>query len=359
MNSSAPHHGGQLRNLATHFDIPATNLLDFSANINPDGPPPAVLPALKHALEDPATLSLYPDLDERELKQSIANYVAVEPAQIAVANGFVPLLEAALRILPIRRCLLPVPAFTEYRNALARARISVMPYPLPASESFRYDPHALLAADQDAILLANPQNPSGICTPYDEMVGLVSEAAARNIFVLLDEAFIDYIPEHSLVRNTTGSSNLIVFRSVTKFHAMPGLRIAYAVGSPALIAALTTHLPPWPITTLASCAARTALVDHDYAAQTRERNTHRRELLIAGLKALNLDPHPSSANFVLFRLPNNIDATTLWQRLILEHRIVLRDCSNFQSLPPGYLRAAVRNEADNERLLQALEQTLA
>src|SRR5882762_8281863 len=146
LNMTAPLHGGQLLRLAQQFDLPASELLDFSANINPEGPPASVIVALRASLNEPGVLTNYPDLEETQLKLSIASYAGVPSGNITAANGFVPLLEAALRTLSIRRCLLPVPAFGEYRSALERANIEVATYQLPQEIDFRYEPDNLLAA---------------------------------------------------------------------------------------------------------------------------------------------------------------------------------------------------------------------
>ena len=193
-----PPHGGQLPALGERFGVPAEQLLDFSANINPEGPPQTALDALHAGIEDLSIITDYPDLHSLDLKRALALYAGVRPAQIAVANGFVPLLEATLRSLPIRRCLLPVPAFGEYRRSLERAGIEAVPIILPASSNFFYDPETLLGASCDAMLLANPQNPSGVAHSLSEILTLIHRAAERNIFVLLDEAFIDYLPDESL-----------------------------------------------------------------------------------------------------------------------------------------------------------------
>src|SRR5271163_166219 len=124
MNEALPIHGGQLQTLAEPFNIPVSQFVDFSANINPDGPPPTVLSTLRASLDDLSVLTSYPDLRENDLTQSIARYAGVSSERVVVANGFVPLLEAILRILPIRSCLLPVPAFVEYRKTLARAQVA-------------------------------------------------------------------------------------------------------------------------------------------------------------------------------------------------------------------------------------------
>ena len=129
LSPSPPAHGGQLRQISERFGIPASQLLDFSANINPQGPPATVLEAMRAALDAPAVLTTYPDLEQAELKSCIAASAGVEVSAIAVANGFVPLLEASLRTLSVRRCLLPVPAFGEYRRTLERVGVAVTPYP--------------------------------------------------------------------------------------------------------------------------------------------------------------------------------------------------------------------------------------
>ncbi|SNS94334.1 L-threonine O-3-phosphate decarboxylase [Granulicella rosea] len=351
-----PPHGGQLRPIAERFGLPLEGLLDFSANINPEGPPASVFTTLHKALEDPATLTDYPDLQQSALKQAIASYAQVTAQNIVVANGFVPLLEAVLRTLPIRRCLLPVPAFNEYRKALARARVEVVPHPLSEHLNFRYDLDS--APRTDAILMANPQNPTGVLHDLATILAIVKRAAREGVHVLLDEAFIDYTPEHSLAPLVERYPNLIVFRSVTKFHGIPGLRVAYLAANPALTAEMELNLPPWPITTLAAEAVRAALTDLPYAERTRMLNRERREYVQHELHNLGIATYPAAANYLLLRPPSHMDTNNLWQRLIREHGIVLRDCANYEALAPGHLRAAIRTEPANERLIEALRQAM-
>jgi threonine-phosphate decarboxylase len=355
---SYPLHGGQLQQIAERFGIPVSQLLDFSANINPEGPPSSVLSTLRASLDDPSALTEYPDLQLTELRQAIAGYARAATPNITAANGFVPLLEAVLRALPIRRCLLPVPAFVEYRKTLGRAGVEIAPYALSPASNFKYDPAAMAAGGEDAILLANPQNPSGICHDAALLRDLISKAAEKRRYVLLDEAFIDYVPEHSLTAETDEFSNLIVFRSVTKFYGMPGLRVAYAVANPALSLSIGDHVPPWPVATLASRAVSAALADRAYADRARAHNLEHRISMQKELERLGLLAYPSSANFILFRLPAGIGPDIFWQHMIVEHGIVLRACANYEGLPTGHFRTAVRTREQNNRLCAALAQTL-
>jgi threonine-phosphate decarboxylase len=349
----APLHGGQLRQIADHFGIPGSELLDFSANVNPDGAPAAVHSVLCHALDEPSILMDYPDLDETELRQSLARYTNIRPDNVTVANGFVPLLDAALRILPVRKCLVPVPAFVEYRRVLERSKIEIVPHRLESSSNFSYEISDLVDGSHDSVLLANPQNPSGVLCSRETMLRIVEEAEQRNIFVLLDEAFIDYCPEASLAREADRFPNLIVFRSVTKFFGIAGLRVAYAVANIELCKRLQQAIAPWSVTSLASLAACAAVRDEAYARQTIALNNERRDQIQIAIGNLGIHVYPSAANFLLLCLASSIDSQQFWQHLIREHRIVLRNCTNYEALNNRYLRAAVRTDAENARLIEA------
>ena len=358
-----PVHGGQLRHIAARYGIPAERLLDFSANINPAGPPSSVLIAIRRVLDVPLTLAMYPDLELMELKQAIAEYTGVDPENIAVANGFAPLLEAALRSLKVKRCLLPVPSFSEYRNALENASVFVTPYHLSCDEDFRYVPETirdtLLKHSCDAILLANPQNPSGAISDLSSMQRLLEMAAQSSITVLLDEAFIDYSPARSLTQRCIEQGNVIVFRSVTKFFGIPGLRVAYAVSRSSNVCALNRFIAQWPITSFASDAVCAALGDEAYAEESRVANDRRRLWLEQELARLKIATYPSGANFLLLRFSEEGNASLLWERMIVEEHVVLRSCANFEGLMPGHMRIAVRSELENERLIRGLERVLS
>ncbi len=354
---SYPLHGGQLHQIAERFGMPVSELLDFSANINPEGPPPSVLSTLRASLNDLSTLTEYPDLQLIDLRLSISRYAGIDTQSITVANGFVPLLNAVLHALPIHRCLLPVPAFVEYRRTLERARVEAVLYLLSPSANFAYNPATMITGHEDAILLANPQNPSGICHSAALLHDLIARASERKMYVLLDEAFIDYVPECSLTALTNEFSNLIVFRSVTKFHGIPGLRVAYAVANPALSPLIGENLPPWPVTTLASRAVSAALGDLPYADRSRTQNIERRTALQLDLERLGFSVYPSSANFLLFQLPEGIDPDAFWQDMIVKHGIVLRACTNYEGLSGGYFRTSVRAEEENNRLVRALAES--
>jgi threonine-phosphate decarboxylase len=161
-----------------------------------------------------------------------------------------------------------------------------------------------------------------------------------------------------LTQLAMGQANLVVFRSVTKFFGIPGLRVAYAVGESSTIHSLNRFIAPWPITSFSGNAVCAALQDFTYAEQSVIANDQRRLWLEQELERLKIATYPSRANFLLLRFPAPIDTNLLWERMIVEEQLVLRSCTNFEGLAEGHLRIAVRSESENQRLVRGLERIL-
>ena len=357
-----PAHGGQIRAISKDFSIPIERLLDFSASIYPDGPPASVVKTLSNALDQLETLRKYPDLESTELRSHLALYAGMPANNVIVGSGVVPLVAATIRALNVRRCLLPVPAFGEYGRILERECVKIATYRLPAERSFRPDLEETLEKcvkrDCDALILNNPHNPSGATVDADALRAFVGMAAQHGIRVLVDEAFIDFVPEQSLCSYVPQFKNLIVFRSVTKFFAMAGLRVAYLAASEEMLHVISGMLDPWCVSTLASLAANAAVQDSAYIARTLNRNAEERTWLTAALQDAGCGLFPGGANFILFRLPEEHRERYVWERLIVDHGIVVRNCATFEGLDDNYMRIAVRGREDNERLVRALSSLL-
>jgi threonine-phosphate decarboxylase len=352
-----PLHGGQLREIARRFHVPEESLLDFSASISPMTVSEARVDALCELLRHRKLIAQYPDSEYPDLKQAIAQYAGVDPASICVANGVMPLLDAALRSLNLRRCLVLVPAFAEYQRILRVCAVERRTLVLLHQENFVVDPDAVLREvrrySADSVLLANPHSPSGCLTPAGLLTQLQSALSALGVTTILDEAFVDYSPEASLSGRAANVDDVIAFRSITKFFAMPGLRVGYAVALPANCLKLESVLPLWPVDSIASLAARIALLDTALVSKTREANARERRWLSEQLNALGLTAFPSTANHLLVRLPDEVDGFDTWRRLIIEHLIVVRNCATFEGLSAQYLRIAIRDHAANQTLISA------
>jgi threonine-phosphate decarboxylase len=352
-------HGGDLLAIAREFGCDPTSLRDLSANVNPLGPPAGVLDVLREVLTDPARLTRYPDPQAAAFAAVAAGHAGVDAARIVVGNGGAAVLDAAVRGLGAVRCVLPVPAFSEDARALRTAQTEIVPFALQADDDFALDPQRLLATVRDAradlCLLTNPHNPSGALLARGAMMGLVGDLAVLGCAAIVDEAFIDYVPEASIVSGADPGWPLVVLRSVTKFYAMAGVRIGYAIASHALASRVRAMLPSWPTGIIEQRAAAAALADVAYADRTRHENRRARGRFIAALDVIGVRALPAAANYLLLDVSRLVpDALALRARLIRTDGLVVRAFPNEPTLRERFVRVAVRSSEDNAHLVAAL-----
>jgi threonine-phosphate decarboxylase len=343
-------HGGDIARAAWEVGVAVRDILDFSANVNPAGLPRRARERLAREAMDPLAWSRYPDPELSGLRQAISRYAGVPPACIVIGAGADSLIHAVVRALLPQRCVIPIPAFSEYQRAASAFGCRSIEVPLDSD----FDPCA-----GDLLFLNNPHNPTGACVHRSDMLDRINIALASGAMVLVDEAFIDYAPGASITADATQLDGVVCIRSLTKFFGCPGLRVGYAVAAPQTSASLQAQLPPWPVTTLAANALAEALVDTAYIQHTLERNTRARSSLESALAALGIQALPSAANFLLLRLPEDASASVVRDRLLGDHAMLVRECNSFAGLEHDrYLRIAVRTEDENARLMEALEAVL-
>jgi threonine-phosphate decarboxylase len=171
---------------------------------------------------------------------------------------------------------------------------------------------------------------------------------------IVDEAFIDYVPGESVVDVAARSETLTCVRSLTKFYAVPALRVGYAVCSPSNAAVLRTHLPSWPVTTLAAQAVAAALDDADFERRTLASNAVERSWLSAQLRSLGCRVVPASANFVLAALPSPATSEIVTSRLAREFGMLVRDCGSYAGLDGEWIRVAVRTRRESRCAAKAI-----
>ena len=357
-------HGGDIARVTRAHHVSADRLIDFSANINPIGPPRRALIRLAREAADRRVLTQYPDPDYVELRNTLATMLSVPANGVTIANGSVALIAAIVRAAAPSECVLVAPAFAEYPRALRESGCRVRLFPLTAARGFAIDSDGLVKMldkhRPPMCVLTNPHNPSGALTARTQMLGVLDGARRTKTLLVVDEAFMDYAPAETLVAEAVRGEHLAILRSVTKFYGMPALRVGYAVSSPRLAARMVAQLPPWPVTTLAASAAAEAIQDHAYARRTLASVTGQRRWLSQALGAIGVIVYPSAANFLLLQLPTTASTSArLRARLITDHGVVVRDCRSFEGLSNGrFIRVAVRQRDDNERLVRALGSVL-
>lgn len=346
-------HGGGVARAARELGLSESEILDFSASINPLGIPEGVLAAARKALWRAVH---YPEIDAGALVQALAAYLGVPTECVLAGNGSTELIYLLPRVLRPRRALVVAPAFSEYRRSLDLAGVPVDYLVLDAGEDFRLDPSRLLEAvrpDTELVILANPANPVGNAVD-PRSIARMSQALKGQAQILVDEAFVDFCPEFSMVQCLQELTNVYLMRSLTKFYAMPGLRAGYLLGPPTGIAKLAAAQLPWSLSTPAQAAALACLEEQDYQSRTLELIPALRRDLEEGLRGMGLKVFPSRVNYLMARIEQGPFRVPALCAQLKKQGILVRDCSNFQGLDDRYLRVAVRGAADNARLLKTL-----
>jgi len=345
-------HGGGVDQAAQDLGLPREQILDFSASINPLGLPESVRQTIIGNLD---RIIDYPEIDAQSLRRTLSRQQNLPEENLFPGSGSTELIYLLPRVLQPRRALIIEPAFSEYAPALRQSGCHIDILSLQAENNFHFDPQQVLAAlhpGTELVLLANPGNPTGVIIDPLQLRELTD--ALGTCRLLIDEAFIDFSPENSLLNAVTEYENLFVLRSLTKFYAIPGLRVGYLAGPSAELAQLVAEKQPWTLSSLAIAAARACLEDSDYQQRSLNEIPRLREQLASGLEQLSVKVFPSVANYLLLRTPQDWPTAEVLCTLLQEQGILLRNCANFPSLDNRYLRLAVRSEAENQQLLDAL-----
>lgn len=349
------------------YGVGAETLVDFSANIVPWGPPRRVREAIIASLD---SIKRYPDPAYGELRSALGRSLGVPGECLAVGNGAADLIYRLVRGLRPKAVVVIDPTFSEYEAAAGAGDIPVRNVPLESGRGFAPDINALSTAvgEGDLVFLCNPNNPTGVLTPRPEVLAAAELAGSRGAWLAVDESFLDFLPDPgafsvAAAAAAAASPGLVVIGSLTKFYALPGLRLGYLVAEPELARSLRENSAPWTVNVLAERAALAALDDPSYAAYTRRLVAGEREYLSGGLRRLKwLRPWPAAANYVLIQITGTpcperwpVLTSTELTAALARRGVLVRDGRSFRGLGTGYFRVAVRDRADNARLLAALE----
>ncbi|MES1025906.1 threonine-phosphate decarboxylase CobD [Gloeocapsa sp. BRSZ] len=343
-----PIHGGNLAWAAAVAGCSPSDILDFSASINPLGPPKSAIAAIQAHLGD---LSAYPDPNYGELRTALGQWHQLPPEWILPGNGSAELLTwAGWDLAQLAKTYLYTPAFADYYRALKAFGATIQECPLELKIGGN------VAASECGLLLNNPHNPTGQMFLRETILPYLAQFA----LVVVDEAFMDFLPpgeEQSLIPLVQKYPNLVILRSLTKFYSLPGLRLGYAIAHPDRLQSWQQRRDPWTVNTLAAAAAIAAIHDSEFQQRTWAWLPPARVQLFEGLAQIpGLQPLKSTANFLLVRCESS---QILQQQLLQHYKILIRDCLSFPTLGDRFFRIAVRSNEENERLLQALFQLLA
>ena len=343
-------HGGNVWD-APHRDGRA--VLDFSASVNPLGPPPGLL---EHLQSRWPWIVHYPDRRAREFVAAAARRYGLPAEAVLAGHGSAELIDLALRALRPGRVILCPPDFGLYERCVPQG-VPVLRIPRSTREGFAPDLQAVGRAVRagDLVILSNPSNPAGTATAAEDLLETAHRCARAGAVLVVDEAFADFCPEVSLLPRAGREPALVVLRSLTKFYGVPGIRIGFAAGAPGLVERMSAAQVPWSVGTLDQAAGAYCMDLERWDAQTLAFVTRAREELQEDLQALpGVSVVPGArANYLLVRLDPPAPGATGVYEFLAARGILVRHCGSF-GLGERYVRVAVRRPHENQRLLQAL-----
>ena len=343
-------HGGNVHSLSAEI---GSEILDFSANINPLGPPAWLRSMVNRDLH---LISHYPDPSCEELVGTIAERYGVDRQMIVPANGTTELLYLLPALIETGKILVPVPCYVDYLKVFHIHGFDIQALS-PESEE---DPSLTVEGLQqalrggDAVIFGNPVNPIGSMIEDAQIINLANRFP-DSLFIV-DEAFHDFIAPFTSVGGQ--AANIISLNSLTKFFAIPGLRAGFGIFPEPYRQRLESRLPPWSVNVLSQRVARKCLEDVDYCTRSVSTCALLRQKLKDGLSGIEqLKVFDSKANYLLIKLGHGLTGEELYPKL-LDHGIAIRRCSNYQGLGDDFVRLAVRTQTENDRLIEALHQVL-
>lgn len=342
-------HGGNIYRFAEENKVLERLILDFSASINPLGLPATVISEIQKI---DRLMYHYPDPEARQLKEAISTYHGISSESIICGNGSTELIYLCVRALKPQRALIPAPTFSEYERACRISGSNIEYYHLKNERNFHLDTDEFIQnmVNCDMAFICNPNNPTASLIERDELIHIVNAARDWRCYLVIDEAFIDFVPNNSIIQEVLNNPYLIVLRSMTKFYALSAFRLGFGIFHPSIVNNILKFKEPWTVNTPAQIAGIAALKDDEYRERTYKVIAEGKTLMEEGFKKLSIQFVPSLVNYYLLEVKNAQGIITSLKRA----NIMVRDCSNFKGLNSSYIRVAVKSNQDNEILLKEL-----
>lgn len=348
-----PEHGSNPQYLfeALKKEVP-DNRIDFSANINPLGPPPLIKENWNSLL---SIINDYPDPNGIHLKKRIAKMEGLKENQILIGNGGAEIIALIGRLLTGKRVIIVQPAFSEYEQA-CQVNGAIVDYHqlTPGSWELDIDSLSKKLNDIDAVFFCNPSNPTGVYYSKPEVLELLQACREKDCLLIIDEAFYDFIYYYESLSNYIKEfPNLLIIRSMTKMFAMPGLRLGYLLADVKVIERLASYQPQWSMNAIALKAGEWCFDSDLFRKDTINLIIQERKRLFAFYHELQFKVSPSETNFYLLKDPALDNQFALFS-FLLEKGIIPRHTMNFPGLEGKWLRFAIKSPVENDRMMEAI-----
>lgn len=362
------NHGGNIlsyeKNICAH-SVKDSNFIDFSANINPFGLSNKAVKILKNHRLIKFFIENYPDAYPATLINAISGYHNTDKESIFLGAGATDLIFSIMQTMRPNTTLIVEPSFMEYERSAMSVKSSLVyikTYPVNNFNLLGTSYLNLLKSieemgENSLIFIANPSNPAGTVTPLYNIEEILKKSKKRGIFLILDESFMDFCEKFSAKHLIGRYDNLIIIRSLTKFFAMPGQRLGYAIANNKTVKRFTKYIIPWKITEIGTNIAIASLSDKDGITATLQKLEKLKVNFYNKLKTINeLTVIPSEANYFLIKIKSNNFTASDLKKYLIETGILIRCCNNYRGLSDQYFRVAVKKQPENKYLIEKLKE---
>lgn len=337
-------------------------MLDFCYLVNPYFPPQKLMNEMKASFE--TLLTQYPSGMSVNSLLAAKNF-GVHQEHILVGNGAAELIKCLMERLHGKTGFIR-PTFEEYPNRYDREESVIF---TPQNENLSYTAEDLIAYFEgtgiETLVLVNPDNPTGNYIPKGEVLRLADWCKERNIRLLVDESFVDFADEEDstlIAEEIIGAyRNLVVMKSISKCYGVPGIRLGILVSADEqMIGEMKKEVAIWNINSFGEFYMQIEeKYKKDYAQALEKIRKVRRQYMEDLSKIDGLRVVPSQANYVMVELTGGKTSREVTRELLVKHRMLIKDLSG-KIIMDGrqFLRLAVRNQEDNDRLVEALKEIL-
>lgn len=352
-------HGGNVYEARKRLD--KKSIIDYSANINALGMSENGIDAYYDAL---AGVRDYPDPHCTALCETIAEVYQVEKEVVVPGNGAIELMHRVALALMLSDIVIVGPTFVEYERAFKNAQTTCHFYLSTAETAYHSNLESVfqfaIEKQAKAIVLCNPNNPIGNLYDRDDVLELLRKCADTGIWLLYDEAFMDFAKEAaSLMNQIVTHDQLVVFRSFTKFYAIPGLRCGCLMTSnEPLRQKLKAYEIPWGINQVAQDVTVASLRDRHYYERTNAYFDDESDRIYHAYNQLDsLIVYQPTANYLYFEEKNSTHGALVE---FLENKgMLIRHCNNYVGLGVNGYRLAIKKRQENDVLFEAIKEYYA
>ncbi len=362
LSAEAYPAGKTFEEVAQQYGLKESEILRLAGNETTLGPSPRAIKAAQKELE---RSNFYGEPFSESLTRKLESKFKVDAnkAGIVVGNGMDSVLDhlASLLLDSKSSIVIQSPTFAYYKSIAERAGVEIIDVARNSPESsvgaaYNVDAERIVAAIQDntkIVFLCTPNNPTGNSFSRTEIEYLAVETQKRNIYLFVDEAYIDFSRHSSVVDLVSRYPNLIVGRTFSKAFALAGFRVGYALMSAELKREYNKIMVPFLVSRASLAAAEAALDDEGHLKRVLDTVTKGREQLYKEFIRLKIEHYPSDGNFILFKTAK--PAGEIIEGLAKQGLIIRAQ----KAVCPRALRVTVGAEKENKRFIKALTNVLS